>query len=503
MYQGMYTQKEDEQKEKAFAATEISAEETEMIPTAQSQNTVDGIALKNKRSSRAGKPKASRGTRLFYGIYFSVTILLLAAILVLMIPLRNWLVRYEASQPEQMRDAVYAQLFDNPDWAALYSMAGKEDTTFVNKDIYAQYMDAKVGDEKLSVVETAAGLSKARKYLVKLGDEKVAAFTLTGGSEKESEIVNWQLGEVDLFFESNLSCVIQVHPSYTVTVNGVKLDESYTIRTVSTKAEDYLPDGLHGYQMKQLQINGLLAKPEITVLDAAGKPVALTEDAETGMLLAQLPAPAEMTAEEKAVAIAAAKANALFSIREISAAQLRQHFDAESQCYVDICETTAFLQSKNGYGFKESVTAVTDFYRYSDTLFSARVVLQLDVERTNGTIKEFAMDTTYFFAMKGGKYLVNNMTNVHIQEIQEQVRLTFLADGTVLDTMMVDAGAKSLVPPAVTVPEGKTFAGWAVQTRDDNGKVIMTIILGPEADGSAPVSTDRKLVPMELYAMFH
>ena len=69
--------------------------------------------------------------------------------------------------------------------------------------------------------------------------------------------------------------------------------------------------------------------------------------------------------------------------------------------------------------------------------------------------------------------------------------------------MMVDADAKSLVPPAVTVPEGKTFAGWAVQTRDDNGKVIMTIILGPEADGSAPVSTDRKLVPMELYAMFH
>lgn len=500
MYQGKYAAKKEEKKAVGVAAEPVTAPEAApSVPAEQSSNPEPAV----KQTARTEKAKASKGTRLFYGIYFAVTALLLVAVLCLTIPLRSWLVKYEASQPEKMRDAVYSQLFADPDWEVLYSLAGIEDTTFEDGKTYAAYMEAKVGDQELTMVETAAGLSNDRKYLIKLGEEKLASFTLTGGSENETDIVEWKLGKVDVFFERTLSYIIQVHPDYTVSINGVKLDDSYTIRTVATKAESYLPEGIHGYRMKQLKVTGLLAQPEITVLDASGKPVTLTEDPSTGILVAQVPAPAEMTAEEKAIAIAAAKANALFSIREISTAQLREHFDPNSQIYEDIRTTEAYLQSKNGYSFDESVTAVKDFYRYSDTLFSANVVLKLDVERTNGTIKEFAMDTTYFFTLNNsGKYLVTDMTNVHIQEQQEQVRLSFLSGDEVLTTMMVDTASKSLTPPAVTVPEGKTFAGWAVQTDDGNGKVTMTIVLGPEADGSAPVSTDMELVPMELYAMF-
>ena len=473
--------------------------EPEVVAPTNPEDISQETPVENTKDS---KRKVKKSTVIFYSIYGGCVAAIIIALIFLMLPLRSWLVKYEASQPEQKSAEVFNILFADPDWGVIYTLANAEDTAYEGKDAYVAYMEQKVGNQPLTYVETAAGLSGDHKYLVKLGDEKVATFTLTADPASKAEIVDWKLGTVEVFFSRNESVTINKVPGCTVYINGVALDDSYTIRTASTVAEDYLPDGIHGYRMEQQYLDGLLMPPKILVVDPGGSIVTMQQDSETGIYSPVLDTPNEMTEEERQLALNAAEANSLFAIRAISTAQLRKYFDPNSQIYADICNTAAVVQSYASYAFDDSVTAVSDFIRYSDSIFSARVTMQLNVTRNNGTVKSFEMNTTYFFTLNAtGSYMVTNITNVDTTAVREQVRLTFMNTGVQLDTQMVSTDSKEISVPAVTAPEGQVLLGWALQEYGENGSITMTIVLVPDETGMAPVSAD-KLVPMTLYPVF-
>ena len=447
------------------------------------------------------KKKATKGTILFYSIYGGIAGLILIALLLLMIPLRSWLVKYEASQPEKKCAEVFQYLFANPDWKVIYGLAGVENTAFENEKAYADYMGAKVGNTKLTYSETSAGLSGDRKYIVRLGNEKIATFTLTSHMEDGSDIPQWQLGTVEVFFERTQSVMVEKIPEHTVYINGVALDDSYTIRATATKAEAYLPEGVHGFRMEQQYIDGLLIQPEIKVLDANGQPVTMVRNAETGIYSPVMPSAPEMTDAERILALNAAKADAMYSMRDISAAELRKYFDANTQVYADIIANPVYVQNYRSYSIDEAAAVVSEYCRYSDNLFSANVKLTMNVIRSNGTVKVFELDKTYFFTRSStGSYLVTQYTNAPIQETVEQVRLTFVQDDRQVASQLVDAATSTLTTPQITVPQGKVLVGWAVQSTDGKGTITMTVILMPDEHGNALVST--KLEPMTLYAVF-
>ena len=481
MYQGKYTETKD------------SAPHTE----------VDMSGLNEKAAVRARNraiKQSKRGTYMFYSIYGICVAAFIIVLLCVMAPLRSWLVRYEASQPEKKAEEVFQQLFADPDWSALYTQAGTQDTVFETAETFSAYMNELLGAEKLTYIETSAGLSGDHKYIVKLGEEKIATFRLTGGTDAKTDIAVWELGAVELFIDRGESATVEVLPEHTVYVNGVALDDSYVIRSITTKAEEYLPEGVHGYQAKQLQVTGLLKTPQITVKDANGNDVAVTLDTETGIYKVA-DSRAEMTEEDRKILLNAGLADGKYALRDISTSELRQHFDGNSQIYADIVGTHPFLQDYLGYTFDDSVTAVTDFYRYSDSLISANVTLLLKVTRTNGTIKEIPLSKTYFMEKKSGKYLVTQYTNVPVQEHVEQVRLTFLKDGELLGSQMVSSNTHTLTLPDVKAPEGQVLKGWAVREVVE-GKITMNILFTPTADGTVQITSQQTLKPMELHAVF-
>jgi len=79
--------------------------------------------------------------------------------------------------------------------------------------------------------------------------------------------------------------------------------------------------------------------------------------------------------------------------------------------------------------------------------------------------------------------------------------MTFLNGETVLDTFFVDTASKTLTLPAVTVPEGMVFSGWARQEKNENGKITMTIVFKPDETNTVVLSGE-KLTPMTLYSLF-
>ena len=103
---------------------------------------------------------------------------------------------------------------------------------------------------------------------------------------------------------------------------------------------------------------------------------------------------------------------------------------------------------------------------------------------------------------KDGKWLVNNMTNVNIHEILTQVRLTWMQDGEVLASEMLDASTNFLTPPAVTAPEGKEFIGWFTETTDADGNVTLSLVFAPTESGTINLADSYVLEPMVLQARF-
>lgn len=443
--------------------------------------------------------ETNKNSKLFYTIYGISTLVLFVVILCLMIPLRAWLVDFEAAQPKQKCQEVFQQLFAHPDWASLYTMSGMQDTPFENKDTYAAYMNKAVGNTELTYLETSAGLSGDRKYIVRAGEEKIATFTLTNAADGEN--AEWQLGKVELLLSRKDSVTVEKLPGQTVYINGIALDSTYTIRTVSTLAEDYLPNGLHGYRMEQQYVSGLLTQPEVTVKDAAGNAVTVVRNEETGFYCVQASSHQSMTDTEKNLAIDAAKAYAKFMIRAVNSTDLGMFFDTNSEIYKALVKSDSYVQSYLKYEFDDPV--VTDYYRYADNLFSIRVALNLHVTRTNGTIKDFVAHNTYFFTKNAsGKWLVTDMVNVNVQDRVEKVRLTFVHEGSTIASTLVSASAEQLTTPIVPAPEGKVFGGWVKEVVRENGSTSLSVMFMPDDNGMVYLDGNTQLEPMTLYTLF-
>ena len=448
--------------------------------------------------------KHRKGPRLggviFYTLYFMCILVFFVATFFGLQWLQGWLADYQAAQPTTKSQEVFDQLFSHPDWGALYDAAGIEDTPYEGKEQFVSYMENKVGDATLTFKETSAGLSGDKKYFVLLGDEKIASFTLSGQTAAITDIPDWELGGVELFFDRSETFYIQNVDGHTVEVNGVPLDDSHVIQIATTAAAERLPIGVTGTSTCTQEISDLMAVPTVTIFDKSGKSMEVSYDAETHTFTEQTEANTISDSEREA-ALNAAKTNCLFMIEKASKADIAKYFDTSSDVYSVIVNLgNLWVQDNNGYRFTKE--EVSDYARYSDDLFSAHVVLNLNVTRKDGTTKDFGYDQTLFFRKQDtGKWLVYDATNADVNAPVGKVRLTFMNGDTVLSSEFVKTDATELDTPLVSAPEGKVFIGWYRIDKYDNGTTY-TMAFDPDENGHVNIPTGTTLEPMTLYALF-
>lgn len=448
--------------------------------------------------------KHRKGPRLggviFYTLYFMCILVFFVATFFGLQWLQGWLADYQAAQPTTKSQEVFDQLFSHPDWGALYDAAGIEDTPYEGKDQFVAYMENKVGDSQLTFKETSAGLSGDKKYFVLLGDEKIASFTLSGQTAAITDIPDWELGGFELFFDRSETFYIQNVDGHTVEVNGVPLDDSHVIQIATTAAAERLPIGVTGTSTCTQEISDLMAVPTVTIFDKSGKSMEVSYDAETHTFTEQTEANTISDSEREA-ALNAAKTNCLFMIEKASKADIAKYFDTSSDVYSVIVNLgNLWVQDNNGYRFTKE--EVSDYARYSDDLFSAHVVLNLNVTRKDGTTKDFGYDQTLFFRKQDtGKWLVYDATNADVNAPVGKVRLTFMNGDTVLSSEFVKTDATELDTPLVSAPEGKVFIGWYRIDKYDNGTTY-TMAFDPDENGHVTIPNGTTLEPMTLYALF-
>ena len=517
MYQGKFLAEnraaKTEQPKKTAAvpsADEILDEELAVqeqnIPEASAPAVEE--AAKPEKKEKKNKKKKKKGIRVGTVIFYLLYLMLIGAaaygIHYGLGLLEDWLTVYEASQPDTRSQEIFNEIFADPDWGKIYDMAGLEGTQFEGKDAYVAYMQAKVGDAELTYSKTSAGLSGGQKYIVKLGDEKVATFTMQNPIVGELEIPEWSLDQVEAgFFTRNQDVTILTQPGRTVTLNGVPLDETYVIKTTASVVDQYLPEGFHGQSTALLYAKGFLVAPEVAVIDANGAMVELDYDAETNTYSEHIlggTVSGDIPEQEHTALLDATYAYCRHMIGA-KGSSLRNYFDPDSAIYKTILKNELWFKGYARYDFSEAT--VTEYYQYTDSLFSARIQITLNTYRNDGSLKAFPVNTTIFMEKNSkGQWMVNNMTNVDIHQILTLVRLTWMQDGEVLSSDMIDASTNLLTPPAVTAPEGKEFIGWFTEATDAEGNVTLSLVFAPTESGTISLADSYVLEPMVLHARF-
>lgn len=458
-----------------------------------------------QRPTAPAKPQ-KRGPRLggiiFYTLYFMLIAVFAVGMLLGLNWLDNWLVEYEAAQPTVKCQEVFDQLFSNPDWGNLYDLAGVQDTAYEGKDAFVAYMTEKVGSTPLTYVETSAGLSGDKKYFVKLGDERIASFTLEGKQDKVTDIPDWQFGKVELFFDRADGYLIQIVDGHTAFVNGVALDDSFVIQITSSSAADYLPVGTTGAKTDILSITGLMMKPTVTVKDQTGADMPVSYDEEKGMFVEQTESNT-ITEEEQTVVTGALKAYGEFMINASGArASLAKYYDTSADAYKDILKIGSELWMNKDNGHRFTAESVTDYCKYSDELFSARGHVTMNVTLKDGNTRDYELDMALFFRKSNGAWKCYGMTNEDVTKPVGKVRLTFIdGNGTTLVDDFFETDASTLTTPVLSAPEGKVFSGWYTEKTVDGHKEL-TIMFQPDENGKVTIPSGTTLEPMTLRPLF-
>ncbi len=455
-----------------------------------------------KKKKRKKKKKANRTiTLIFYTFYFVLVAALLAGVWYLHSWLTDYLTAYEASQPTTRCEEVFQEHFADPDWNALYSLAGIPDTAYEGSEAFAAWMDTQAAGKELTYVETSAGLSGGHKYLLKLDGETIGYFTLVDQAPKGAEVADWQLGQVSLNYSYTEAVTIESSGDITVYVNGVALTDDQVIQIGTTVAEDYLPAGVHGPRIYTQYLDGLMLEPEITAADAQGNPVEVVYDEAQDLYIVRTEENT-ITDELYERVLDTAKTYSLRMIEKASAKKLGEYFDTKSDSYKTIISIDPWMQEWFFSGYEWGEESITGYYRHSDDLFSVHVELSMFVTRTDDTVKEYKVDHSFFFELQGKTWKCINMTNVDIRQQTASVRLTFKTGDTVIFTNIYPQDTASIQPPMVTAPEGKVFDGWYRQDVAEDGSIQYTLVFAPDETGVISLPAGTKLEPMILYALF-
>ena len=441
-----------------------------------------------------------RGRLIACVIYLLLVLLFLIGMNFVLRWMEGWLTDYEAAQPKVKSQQVFEMLFDQPDWAQLYEMAGLEDTIYESAAQYAAFMENKVQDKKLFYYETSAGLSGDYKYIVRMEDEKVAEFTLTAEKHETTDIPDWQLGTVKLFPVYNEAVTVYTGLERTVYINGVELEQTHVIRTAHTVAEEYIPEELDGQRRVWWYAEGFMIPPQVTVTDSQGQAVELTYD-ETAGVYTELFTEPVIPEADRIWLHEAATIYCRYMIGDISHYYMRAYIDDREPIFEKITRGSKWMQYYTAYRLAEPIFA--NYYSYSDSLYSVRLTMSMYLTRPDGTEKEYPLDSTFLVHKRpDGNWRVLDILNIDFQSFVTQVRLTYIQNGEIIQTDMVGSSATRLTPPAVTAPEGKVFSGWYILEKDEKGNATYSLAFKPEEDGTVKLTWEIGEEPMTLYALF-
>lgn len=371
------------------------------------------------------RPASARGTKkpenkrpiFWIGLGIWAAFLLLVGI-ILVHHVKKSLVRYEASQPDNVIEGF---VYDFKDMILDGSIAQKIELPegsgeFEDKMIFSNMYASNLKNIKsLTYARDKKSYdSSAPIYDIYADDKLVAKMTLKSKNAKTVikmlTVCDWEIGKIEPVFSAvTKDYTITVPDNYKVKVNGIDVTDKHrdgdsVENNTLAKLAEYvqLPSSV------TYKIKGLVNAPEIKIYDAAGAEVSFTPDEHGNVNVAFTAESGEVTDEIKTRALDNLKTWQNFLNAELSGAE---HGLADVQAF--LLKDSVYWQQAKEYAGSVDITFVSDhnaanntyaeqtvddYVKYTDNCYSVHVVLdkKMVLTRTGETVTD-KIDTTLFY----------------------------------------------------------------------------------------------------------
>ena len=410
---------------------------------------------------------------------------------------------YEQLQPKYVSQQIFSELFEKPDWGKIYDEAQGTISEFEGRDAYISYMEQKAGN--MTLVCNAIPVEENGKltYTVSAEDEKIASFSIRNNSSDPTD-PDWQMDSLQIFFKPQETFYIRCGLNQAVKVNGVQLDESFTVEESGIRLKEDLGElsahvSLPGARI--YEISGLLVKPSVIVEDRQGSEKTVTYD-EASHTFSVSAEEQEIPEEARSLALSAVKTYCEFMINKASRAELAKYFKQDSRTFWAITDSDlTWIQEEKNHSIADE--QVYDYVRLSEKAFAVRVSLTWQLVRKDDSIKKSPVDETLIFEQEpNGNWRCSRMTGKKLVEPYKLVRVRFLQQEKVLSSQMMDPSAAQIVCP---LPEHRSHQvpdGWAAIYKDENGKDFYQRVLDPDEKGTASVPNGLLDHPVDLKPIY-
>ena len=431
---------------------------------------------------------------------------------------------YEQSQAPHFAQILFEEHFASPDWGALYDAAASEMLTqYEGRNAYVRYMKNKAGNEPLTYQYRKTLSENEIEYSVYLKKEQIAAFTMVNTSS-DPAAPQWEMGRIKILYTNDQSYRIESSIGHTVKVNGIALNETSIVKSTQllpTSALKILANQFPVIGTNIHEIQGLMAKPFITIEDGEGNVLDVSYNEETHVFsesLAQQAPPQEI----QDLALNAVRTYSKFMVRQSNTSELNQYFKPGTDTHKAITSSRQdHLQKPESCTFKDE--QVSNLVYYADDFYSVDVSLTLQMPRPDGTIKEDLVEKSLFFQQQSnGSWICTNMTSEELYDEVTTVRVKFIQDDNVLFSRMVNQKDTVIYCPDAVTPteladngpshilkkeedsqlEKIVFAGWGIKLMDPNGKPFYQPVFQVGLDRKAEIPGGLLDEPVTLYPIF-
>lgn len=360
------------------------------------------------------KQKNPRRFPVFWICLLIFVVLVLAVMAVAIAQLRVLLADYESVQPKYAAEEVFRANFADPDYAALADACAMPAnlSPLETKAGFVAELEERFGEAETSYASTTSDAEGNLRYLVKAGEQKIAIFSLVPAAETSRfGFTQYTLGDIELYIRPEESVTLRVPSHYEIRVNGTPLTADYrTEDGIETDSCAHMTDGAAGITYATYAADCLLRDPAVEVLTPDGTAAPLVRDPETGEWQAGVVYDEALQAEYSDYIIGIAQNYAAFVMKDAYFASFSGYFDHSTDLYQTVRQVpTSFVWAHNGYEFAD--VSATEFYGYSEDVFSCRVRFMHILHRNGSEDYTEQFDVTFYLHRVDGKFLIYDMVN--------------------------------------------------------------------------------------------
>lgn len=379
--------------------------------------------------------KSKSKIKTIYLVYLAVLLLLMIAFLLYA---RKTLILYEASQPRYFMDALIA----TPNLTASMNTALLTFNEFETQEDYEEQISQLLMQNDLQYHFLKESYTDGTlTYGIYAGETPIGTAVLKPADSSTRliaiPITDWKLTALDAYEErGNYDVSITVPENYTVKINDVPLTDNYITERSPYEELEYTAEYVDVPEQFTYQVNGLKHPAQITILNADGRELPLSDDVSAdnastnavsnddasgtpsgissdSISLCYLPAEEEISPELKTVVLDAVETYSNFFSRDLpgcreSVDPIRGLFPEDS-IYLTLAdqyrrEDMQIFSAHTDTNFLNE--NITEYIPYNDRCFSCRVSFDKSMTLSGGREMIDTTDNVYYFVLQNGNWLI-------------------------------------------------------------------------------------------------